>query len=54
MPVQEQKMERITICIPGKQLEKVDKLVEIGEYPNRSDVVRAAIRGFMPLEGVPA
>jgi Arc/MetJ-type ribon-helix-helix transcriptional regulator len=49
-------MEKITISLPVKQLEKVDNFVETGEYPSRSDVVRAAIRDFKPVQdpGVPA
>lgn len=47
MPAQEQKMERTSVSIPEKQLEKIDGLVSSGEYPNRSDVIRAAIREFI-------
>jgi Arc/MetJ-type ribon-helix-helix transcriptional regulator len=54
MPPQDQKMQKVTISLPEKQLEKVDKFVETGEYPSRSDVVRAAIREFKVPAGVPA
>lgn len=47
MPPQESKMEKCTISLPEKQLEMVDGFVESGEYPNRSDVVRTAIREFV-------
>jgi antitoxin ParD1/3/4 len=47
MPVQEQKMERTSISIPEKQLEKIDGMVSSGEFPNRSEVVRAAMREFI-------
>jgi len=52
MPVQEQKMEHTSVAFPEQQLKKVDKLVEVGEYPNRSEAIRAAVRKL--TEAVPA
>jgi len=63
MPVQETKMERTTISLPEQQMKKIDGLVESGDYPNRSELIRAAVREFTerhpgvqtPLaDGVPA
>lgn len=47
MPPQESKMEKCTISLPEKQLEAVDGFVESGEYPNRSEVFRSAMREFV-------
>jgi Arc/MetJ-type ribon-helix-helix transcriptional regulator len=52
MPEQDQIMERTSISLPAKQLGKIDKLVEDGEYPNRSEAIRDAVRRF--TERVPA
>lgn len=52
MPVQEQQMERTSVSFPEAQLKKVDKLVEVGEYPSRSEAIRAAVRKL--TEAVPA
>lgn len=37
-------MERATIRMPKQQLDLVDEMVESGEYPNRSEAIRAAVR----------
>nr|WP_321352530.1 ribbon-helix-helix domain-containing protein [uncultured Methanoregula sp.] len=47
MPVQETKMERTTISLPEKQLMKIDEMVSNGDYPNRSEGIRTAIREFI-------
>ena len=52
MPVQEQQMERTSCSFTEAQLKKVDKLVEVGEYPSRSEAIRAAVRKL--TEAVPA
>lgn len=36
--------ERITFRIPTQQLEALDRLVEDGIYPNRSEAIRDAVR----------
>jgi Arc/MetJ-type ribon-helix-helix transcriptional regulator len=46
MPLQEKKMEKCTISLPKEQLEVIDKRVESGEYPNRSEVIRTSMREF--------
>lgn len=37
-------MERITFRTTPKQKSEIEALVESGEYPNRSEVIRAAVR----------
>ncbi|MFB6284372.1 MAG: ribbon-helix-helix domain-containing protein [Halobacteria archaeon] len=37
-------MERVTLRIPEQQVKAVEALVDEGEYPNRSEAIRAAIR----------
>lgn len=37
-------MERITFRIPKQQEEEVDRLVENGEYPNKSEAIRSLVR----------
>jgi Arc/MetJ-type ribon-helix-helix transcriptional regulator len=46
MPKQENKMKLVSISLPEKQVEKIDGFVESGEYPNRSEVIRTAMREF--------
>lgn len=42
----ESEMERTTITIPEKQLQRVDQQVTNGEFHSRSDVIRTAIREY--------
>jgi len=37
-------MERVTLRIPKQQIEEVEQLVDTGEYPNRSEAIRSAVR----------
>ena len=37
-------MERVTLRIPKQQIEQVERMVETGEYPNRSEAIRSAVR----------
>ncbi|MCX2818525.1 MAG: ribbon-helix-helix domain-containing protein [Halobacteriales archaeon] len=37
-------MERVTLRIPEQQVKAVEALVEEGEFPNRSEAIRAAVR----------
>lgn len=37
-------MDRVTLRIPRQQVEEVEQLVETGEYPNRSEAIRSAVR----------
>lgn len=37
-------MERVTLRIPEQQIDGVEQLVESGEFPNRSEAIRSAVR----------
>jgi Arc/MetJ-type ribon-helix-helix transcriptional regulator len=37
-------MERVTLRIPKQQIEAVEQMVDSGQYPNRSEAIRAAVR----------
>ena len=37
-------MERVTLRIPKEQIEEVEHLVDTGEFPNRSEAIRSAVR----------
>ncbi|MFC6718699.1 ribbon-helix-helix domain-containing protein [Natrialbaceae archaeon GCM10025810] len=37
-------MERVTLRIPKQQIEEVEQLVDAGEFPNRSEAIRSAVR----------
>ncbi len=43
-------MERVTLRIPKQQIEEVEQMVELGEYPNRSEAIRAAVREMLAEE----
>jgi Arc/MetJ-type ribon-helix-helix transcriptional regulator len=40
-------MERVTLRIPKQQIEEVERMVETGEFPNRSEAIRAAVRDML-------
>lgn len=40
-------MERVTLRIPKKQIEEVEQMVETGEFPNRSEAIRSAVRDML-------
>lgn len=40
-------MDRITIRLPPQQVEMLERLVEIGEFPSVSEAVRYAVRDFL-------
>jgi Predicted transcriptional regulators containing the CopG/Arc/MetJ DNA-binding domain and a metal-binding domain len=40
-------MERVTLRIPKQQVEQVERMVETGEYPNRSEAIRSAVREML-------
>lgn len=44
------KIERITISVPKELLRNVDDVINKKGYAGRSDVVRAALRGFLVEE----
>jgi len=39
--------EKITLRLPGRFLKALDFLVEVDDFPSRSEAVRAAIRDFV-------
>lgn len=44
------RMRLVTVKIPEALLEDMDELVRIGLYPNRSSVIRAAVRDLVRRE----
>jgi Arc/MetJ-type ribon-helix-helix transcriptional regulator len=42
-----QTMERVTLRIPKQQIEEVEQMVETGEFPNRSEAIRSAVREML-------
>jgi len=40
-------MERVTLRIPKQQIDEVEQLVETGEFPNRSEAIRSAVRDMI-------
>lgn len=44
-------MERVTLRIPKQQLEEVEAMVETGEFPNRSEAIRSAVRDMLNEHG---
>lgn len=36
--------ERVTVRMPEEQLEDIDRLVDKGVYPNRSEAIRDGVR----------
>jgi len=43
-------MERVTLRIPKQQIEQVERMVEQGTYPNRSEAIRSAVREMLDEE----
>jgi Arc/MetJ-type ribon-helix-helix transcriptional regulator len=44
-------MERVTLRIPKQQIDEVEQLVETGEFPNRSEAIRSAVREMINEQG---
>jgi len=40
-------VERITLRLPKQQLELIDELVSAGEFPSKSEAIRAAVRDLV-------
>ena len=40
-------MERVTLRIPKQLIEEVEQMVETGQFPNRSEAIRAAVRDML-------
>ena len=43
-------MERVTLRIPKQQIDEVERLVDTGKFPNRSEAIRAAVRDMINEE----
>jgi len=43
-------MQIVSVQIPKSVLNAIDQLVKRGVYPNRSEVIRAALREFLKKE----
>ena len=48
--VNDMTMTLVTVHLPEKFLKEIERLVEEGYYPNRSEVIRIAIRDFLMNE----
>lgn len=44
-------MNRITLRLPEQQIEMLEQMVAIGEYPTVSEAVRAAVRQLIEQRG---
>ncbi|UCE10140.1 MAG: type II toxin-antitoxin system ParD family antitoxin [Candidatus Thorarchaeota archaeon] len=40
-------MKVVTICIPESYIEGLDRLIDQSKYPNRSEIIRIAIRDLL-------
>ena len=40
-------MERVTLTVPRKQLEMLDILVGLGDFPSVSEAIRAGVRDLI-------
>lgn len=40
-------MERVTLRIPKEQIDEVEQMVDTGEFPNRSEAIRSAVRDML-------
>lgn len=40
-------MQRVTLRVPERQVEEVERMVEDGYFPNRSEAIRTAIRDML-------
>lgn len=43
-------MQRVTIRIPKEQVDDVDEMVDTGQFPNRSEAIRHAVREMLKRE----
>jgi len=46
-------METVQIRLTKEQIKKIDKLVSAGEYPNRSEAIRDAVRRLIKIRQIP-
>jgi len=40
-------MERITTRLPRQQIKMIDLMVDAGEFPSKSEAIRAAVRSLV-------
>lgn len=40
-------MERVTLRVPKAKVEELERHVDAGEFPNRSEAIRTAIRDLL-------
>ncbi len=40
-------MQRVTLRVPQQQLEMLDALVELGDFPSVSEAIRAGVRDMV-------
>ncbi len=40
-------MERVTLRVPAQQVEMLDALVELGDFPTVSEAIRAGVRDMI-------
>ncbi len=43
--------KRIAVRLPTKQRQQIDGLVKAGKYKNISEVIRSALKEFLPAHG---
>lgn len=48
------KTERITIRLPTAMVQKMDALVDLGQYGTKTEVIRHALRDFLEAQGTKA
>lgn len=48
-PITAEEMERVTCRMPAEMVDQLDRRVEAGLFPNRSEAIRAAVRGEFDL-----
>ena len=46
-------METLQIRLTKNMINRIDYLVKIGEYPNRSEAVRDSVRNLLNIKAVP-
>ena len=44
-------METVQIRLTKNMLDKIDQLIEVGEYPNRSEAIRDGVRRMLEHKG---
>lgn len=45
------KTERVTIRLPAAMIQKMDALVDLGQYGTKTEVIRHALRDFLEVQG---